>query len=79
MFLLKGNKETCENQLDQLLKIVHQTAQSKKINKQMTTTSQLEELESQKNFERRCQNLNRFLAKFKKFILFFILVFFLLC
>ena len=53
MFLLKGNKETCENQLDKLLKIVHQTTQSKKINKQMTKTSQLEELESQKNFENR--------------------------
>ncbi len=51
MLLLKGTKDICEIQLDLLLKIVYQSGQSKKTNKQIAKTSQLEELESQKNFE----------------------------
>ncbi len=51
LLLLKGTKELCEIQLDLLLKIVHQSWQSKKTNNQIAITSQLEELESQKNFE----------------------------
>ena len=51
MLLLKGTKEICEIQLDQLLKIVHQSGKSKKTNKQIAKSSQLEEYESQKNFE----------------------------
>ena len=34
-----------------MLKIVHQSGQSKKTNKQIAKSSQLEEYESQKNFE----------------------------
>jgi hypothetical protein len=51
LLLLKGTKELCEIQLGLLLKIVHQSWQSKKTNKQIAITSQLEELKCQKNFE----------------------------